>query len=1629
MFRGGKRTKSPKSSNVARRSIENPTSTVTASAVSLNSLPTEYSFTRSHHLAFVFPSFEEFPLEFEAMRNVISDIQQYCFEFNMDIECTTFIPESERNLTEYRFLTELVNEPHTTVICFIGDRYGNFQLPLILQQQEFNAIRAAAVEISKDVKLLEQFYCPCKNDLTTEYHLKCGVMDKSIQTRLEKLIQAGAQRAIEDDAILQIDGEKSAAFKLSYIERVTRILLANPTKNIFVLRKFKDYETKDEQNTWKDVDKMKYDRVSNLKNLIAEKVPTSNRLPYMLTVKHSDPGRWLTGKDASVYERQLTSDVISAIKDHIQLAEKPSPNSSASATEAAFIDHETHSAYATTISPQQWIARANVDDNINDIIQRGLEKSVSAHFYGPHGSGKTAIICRLNELLLTKNCYVISRYANLTDTSIFANELFKNIFLKLCQMAKLDSTLLSASFHLSTVLSQVKVIMDKVDKPVFVLIDGANYVKFGRTLSETEKPLRKLFPRLSLIYTSLNVETTLAAFPTPDEVVEIGALDFESSVQIITSEITRNGHHLSSDKSSVLRQQLKTYDNNIALGQVQAFELLSTSPRLFSKLTQYLESLEKEYGQVVVRNICQMLVISPHGLTAAEIADGYRLTNFQNGVVTKIQELFSPLPVIVLQRIMPLLVKFVVEGRLIYRMRFVHVATQIRQLYIPTATDLIAINEIAAELFKTGPSMENSRTNAQSAGIVNFPPALSKETRSLRRLRFAWYYLLHSANIDELKSEALCAFEYIEGVFRFYGLTRLLTIFEECLQQVLHHDLLVLFEQILLPAIPTLIYDREQFVSEFINRLRYTRAMNSTYLNELIEQAMLWTDFYTNGSLLVPMTCWVNPPKMKQIIAFNVPFNCNKPVLQPTCNHQHLLISGDTSAPGSIYMYHIASQLLFKTFKGHTDRVTSFCTSLDGIFFTSTSWDCSVRVWSILQLECMKTIRWNASKVLCSVLSEDNRRLIAGSADSTARVIDLETGTVLKAFPDHTGPVVDLRLMSKDELLVTGSGDFAVMVWDISAGVVIIKMSGLMAPVTCLTVTSNDAFLAVACEDETLRVFSTVSSQELHELSGHDSRVNALCASIDDCKLFAATTKKVICYDIHNGTILETLECSLALPVTTLKVSDDNAFLLAACGNKVHMWDVNSIESEPVVNNSAALVCIELSLDERTAACGTEDGVLAVWDLDGCRCLWTTSQQKSGAVTALSFTQDSMFVISGSTQGTISLWEVSTGMLFKSFEMHQRRIVTIICFADGNNILSCDDQDTAFIWAMSSVEDPGQIEILSNFTGLKAPLFLRINDSTLVSHNPNNLKELNIWSHYDAIFTSKTKAYHADEIVCYHVNKSGTFLVTGSVDQSLKVWRLETGFLTQVLVGHEDVVSCCCMSEDGKTVASGGRDKLVIIWDAETGQSKLQFTAKGPVTAVRLTLDSSIVISADDAGWIEAHFNTRNQRLSSFNAHRPVQQLAISTEAHRILARLENTAQLPILCLHNTPAGSSVRSERHRLHTLISTTSLTNGLPDETGSLSGGSQRPQTSSGALSTDTAPATNISLIKAPPVNAPNRLPPIENAHNTNNHMPTETPPANPNNSNPNPTSQVERSSGSSNVKAAKNGAKRSRACVLL
>ncbi|KHJ93393.1 WD domain, G-beta repeat protein [Oesophagostomum dentatum] len=450
--------------------------------------------------------------------------------------------------------------------------------------------------------------------------------------------------------------------------------------------------------------------------------------------------------------------------------------------------------------------------------------------------------------------------------------------------------------------------------------------------------------------------------------------------------------------------------------------------------------------------------------------------------------------------------------------------------------------------------------------------------------------------------------------------------------------------------------------------------------------------------------------------------------------------------------------------------------------------------------------------------------------------------------------------------------------WSLKTGRCISRMGGLMAPVSCITITSNDAFVAVACEDETLRVFSTVSGQELHELMGHEGRVNALVCAHDDCQLFAATKSKIYCYDIHNGQIIDTLDCQLPYPVYNIKISSDNYFLFSGCGPRVDVWNIQKRNHDALddTDHMGFVTAICLSSDDKVAACGTYDGVVAVWDLDICQCVTTVPQVKGIPVSCLAFSFNQTFLLSGNTIGNISVFDSSTGALHRTFMLHSTEIVSICCL-DNYRVLSCDKEGKLYQWDIFGDEE----SLVMMTQGVIPPIFAPPSGKLVICHCPKNSKEMKVMSLGEEGPTQKSKLTHNEEITCFAAAFAGNLVVTGSCDQSCKLWQIDSGFLTQILVGHEGTVTSVALADDERVVISGATDKKVIVWNVRTGDIAHSLVCSAPLTAVSLTADGTVAFSASEDGWLEAWSTDKGKLLSSFNAHRPIRQVLNSVDANR----------------------------------------------------------------------------------------------------------------------------------------------------
>jgi uncharacterized protein with WD repeat len=103
---------------------------------------------------------------------------------------------------------------------------------------------------------------------------------------------------------------------------------------------------------------------------------------------------------------------------------------------------------------------------------------------------------------------------------------------------------------------------------------------------------------------------------------------------------------------------------------------------------------------------------------------------------------------------------------------------------------------------------------------------------------------------------------------------------------------------------------------------------------------------------------------------------------------------------------------------------------------------------------------------------------------------------------------------------------------------------------------------------------------------------------------------------------------------------------------------------------------------------------------------------------------------------------------------------------------------------------------------------------------------------------------HSGSVNSVAFSPDGKQVVSGSGNNIVRLWDAITGATLQTLEGHSDWVSSVTFSPDGKQVMSGSGDKTVRLWDAVTGAA-LQ-TLKGhsdSVYSVSFSPDGKQVVS------------------------------------------------------------------------------------------------------------------------------------------------------------------------------------------
>ncbi|KAI7863091.1 WD40-repeat-containing domain protein [Spinellus fusiger] len=161
--------------------------------------------------------------------------------------------------------------------------------------------------------------------------------------------------------------------------------------------------------------------------------------------------------------------------------------------------------------------------------------------------------------------------------------------------------------------------------------------------------------------------------------------------------------------------------------------------------------------------------------------------------------------------------------------------------------------------------------------------------------------------------------------------------------------------------------------------------------------------------------------------------------------------------------------------------------------------------------------------------------------------------------------------------------------------------------------------------------------------------------------------------------------------------------------------------------------------------------------------------------------------------------------------------VTAVAITENGSILYSGSKDGSIIkWDVSTMKKlhtfPGGRKGVKNFVGhTDHVLSLAISSDNQYLASGGKDKILNIWSIKDNERIS-TFSHHKDAVSALAFRKGSNQLYSASFDRTIKVWNIDERTYIETLFGHQDQITAIDTLGRERCMSTGGRDKTARLW-------------------------------------------------------------------------------------------------------------------------------------------------------------------------------------------------------------------------
>ncbi|KIK63872.1 hypothetical protein GYMLUDRAFT_162248 [Collybiopsis luxurians FD-317 M1] len=338
--------------------------------------------------------------------------------------------------------------------------------------------------------------------------------------------------------------------------------------------------------------------------------------------------------------------------------------------------------------------------------------------------------------------------------------------------------------------------------------------------------------------------------------------------------------------------------------------------------------------------------------------------------------------------------------------------------------------------------------------------------------------------------------------------------------------------------------------------------------------------------------------------------------------------------------------------------------------------------------------------------------------------------------------------------------------------------------------------------DRTVRVWNLETGVELHCLKGHTRAVRAL--QFDDVKLITGSMDSTLrVWDWRRGRCIRTLT-GHSEGIVSLNF-DSNVLASGSVDATIRVWNLRTGGAFTLRGHqdwvNSVLLWDSLNTGQSQSSVPS---TTPVFDVPGCG----APQIDPGKM-----------LFSASDDGTIRLWDLTQRTCIKQFTGHVGQVQSIKLLEQEE----CDDAMDVEVTPDSNTDQEERtlnhiVAQTSSSPALTSTSSL-VSDNSITGSRPASSSKkpllisgsldntIKVWD-IESAETMQTFFGHIEGVWGVAVDKMR--LVSGSHDRTIKVWNRDEGRCVSTLVGHTAAVSCVALGED--KIISGSDDCDIRIW-------------------------------------------------------------------------------------------------------------------------------------------------------------------------------------------------------------------------